>query len=171
MLVLLMGMCYAGKTTCGKLLGEKMLMLSKDFSDLFKTKYGKTEYEYLNEHGSEIFAAAEKQIMSQHYENMIISLSGSAMYCTEEMNKLKEKAKVVFINVPLRIIKQRRTAAANKRRPIVYPEGIKTFDELYYQRRAIYLKYADSIITVTDNETPEQVVNRIITELYREHKP
>ena len=47
MTYILEGMCYAGKTTLGKMLGEKLNIPSMDSRDLFFNKYNISENDYL----------------------------------------------------------------------------------------------------------------------------
>lgn len=163
MLYILVGMCYSGKTTIGKLLGNRLMIPSVDFAELFKKKFNQTEMEYLGEHGKRFFKEAEAKIMSKDYDNMVLSLSGSAIYQEESMERLKEQknTKVIFLDVPLEVVKQRRSME-NKDRPILYPEGIDTFEDLYIHRRPLYSKYANIVVPITSKDTPQDVLDLII---------
>ena len=48
------------------------------------------------------------------------------------------------------------------RRPIVYPENIKNFRELYAFRKELYEKYSNIRIDVNDDETIEETTNKIL---------
>jgi len=160
MLIVLVGMCYSGKTTIGKLLSNRLFVESVDFADLFKKRIGKTELEYLNDHGKKYFKEAEQKVMSSSYDNMILSLSGSAIYQEDEMKELAKKATIIFLDAPLEVILDRQQKEG-KVRPILYPDGIDTFEELYNQRRPLYSKHANIIVPIHKDDTPNNILERI----------
>ena len=156
-------MCYSGKTTIGKLLGNRLMIPSVDFAELFKKKFNQSEMDYLKEHGKRFFKEAEAKIMSKDYDDMVLSLSGSAIYQEESMERLKEQknTKVIFLDVPLEVIVHRRDSE-NTDRPILYPEGIETFGDLYTHRRPLYNKYANIIVPINNKDTPQDVLELIL---------
>ena len=158
---ILEGMCYAGKTTLGKMLGEKLNISSMDSRDLFYNKYNVSENEYLKEYGKENFKKAERETLSHDFTNMIFSLGGSAIYYSEEMALLKEKYTIIWLNVPFEVISYRKSQE-NWERPIVFPDGIHSFEELYNQRYNLYKKCHDIEIKVTKSDTPEDVIQKIL---------
>jgi shikimate kinase len=162
--VVLQGMCYAGKTTLGAMVGEKLGLPFLDSRDLFRQTHGVSELEYLAEHGSKGFGMAERACLEQDFEDVVLALAGSSVYYDEQMERLHERYPVVHLNVPLPVI-QRRRAADPAERPIVYPEGVDTFDALYRQRAALYPRWADVRIDVTADDTPDEVSRRITTSL------
>ena len=162
MLVILIGMCYAGKTTIGKLLSLRLGLPTTDFAELFVQKFRKTELKYLKDHGPKYFREAELYLMKKKYDNIILSLSGSSVYYEEEMLRLfnDKNTKVIFLNPPLDVIKKRRDDEGEDR-PVLYPAGINNFDELYKERYGLYTKYANVIINVDGNQTPAEVASGI----------
>jgi shikimate kinase len=55
MTIILQGMCYAGKTTLGELLGKKLNLPVLDSRDIFMDKYNISEVDYLEKYGREKF--------------------------------------------------------------------------------------------------------------------
>ena len=167
MLIILEGCCYAGKTTLAPLLSKYLNLKDMDFKDLFHAKYGMTENEYLVQKEIVEFKYAEKQILediiNKKYDNMVISLSGSSVYNSDEMRKLKEICLIVFLNVPFEVIDMRRQSDPHRHtRPILFPRGINSFEELYNQRHELYKKYSHLTINITKDETPEETKKKII---------
>ena len=158
--ILLQGMCYAGKSTLGKLLASKLNLVSLDSKEMFFNMYAQTENDYLSKHGRDKFIEAEKETMRQEFEPMVISLAGSAIYYTEIMKKLQDKYTIVWLNVPFEVIEHRKNAAADTR-PIVFPDGIHTFEELYRQRAALYEELHDIEIRVVAEDRPDDVIKKI----------
>ena len=161
-MIVLTGMCYSGKTTIGKNLSQKINKPFYDFADLFFKEFSKTEMEYLEEYGKERFGEAERLVLSKASGDIILSLSGSCIYYDEEMLKLKDK--IIFLNPTLDNIK-RRKSIENKERPILYPDGINSFEELYQQRVPLYHKYASKIIDVKDEDTIEDVTKMVLVNI------
>ena len=103
MTIVLCGMCYSGKTTIGKLLAEKLNKNGLDSRDIFKKEYGMTETEYLQKYGRDKFKIAEEKSYYQNFDDMVISLAGSAIYYDNIMNEflLNPQYTVVWLDVPL----------------------------------------------------------------------
>jgi shikimate kinase len=163
MLIILIGMCYSGKTTIGKILSRRLGVPCVDFAELFEQKFGKTELEYLSDHGKKYFKEAEQHLMKKNYDNQVLSLSGSSIYYEEEMLKLfnDKNVKVIFLNPLLDVINKRRHDEGLER-PILYPEGIKDFESLFIQRYGLYNKYANFVINIGADQSPQDVVSEII---------
>ena len=73
---------------------------------------------------------------------------------------------VVWLNVNLEQL-QKRKRNEGKERPIVYPSGIVTFEDLHSERVKLYKEYANITVNVSSMETPAQTVHRIIQKLRR----
>ena len=157
------GMCYSGKSTLGKMTADTLGLPFLDSRDLFFKTHGISEIDYLKQHGQDKFIEAEKESLKQDFEG-VLSLGGSAVYYDEEMATIKNKYNVIWLDVDYDIIVQRRDAEA-KERPIVYPDGINTFLELYQQRSRLYEKYYDYRVKVTENEPIKRTIQKILITL------
>ena len=157
------GMCYSGKSTLGKMTADTLGLPFLDSRDLFFKTHGISEIDYLKQHGQDKFIEAEKESLKQDFEG-VLSLGGSAVYYDEEMTTIKNKYNVIWLDVDYDIIVQRRDAEA-KERPIVYPDGINTFLELYQQRSRLYEKYYDYRVKVTENEPIKRTIQKILITL------
>ena len=163
-MIVLQGMCYSGKTTLGALLARELDIPFLDSRDLFQRKYQMSETEYLTTYGREKFCIAEANTLKQDLGNIVFSLGGSACYYDAVMTNLKSKHTVVWLNVSLSLIKARKEAEG-KQRPVVFPEGIDTFDALYHQRKKLYPKFTTMIIVVNETQPPVQTVQSIVDRL------
>jgi shikimate kinase len=76
-------------------------------------------------------------------ENCVIATGGSAVYCDGAMSHLQGMAKVIFLDVPIGEIKHR--IGDISQRGVVIKPGM-TLDDLYAERRPLYLKYADETV-------------------------
>ena len=168
MLLILQGICYSGKTTLGEMLSKELNLPFKDFRDLFQDEYGCTESEHLTRYGTRMFKQAEKMILSKKYDNMVLSLSGSSVYNHNEMLKLSQMGKIIFLNVSLEILQDRRSKDPKAdSRPILYPDGIISYEELYKERVKLYPQYSHIILDVTKKETPKETIERLKNIIYK----
>ena len=167
MTIFLIGMCYAGKTTIGKLLSEKLNKNWLDSRDIFKSLVGVSENEYLSKHGKMEFQKVEEASICQDFGDSIISLGGSAIYYSKQMQHLKDDPShtIIWLNVPFDVIVQRK-AAENWERPIVFPDGISSFYDLYCERRKLYEKFHTVEIKISSSDSPNDIVSAIINKLY-----
>ena len=157
------GMCYSGKSTLGKMTADTLGLPFLDSRDLFFKTHGMSEIDYLKEHGKDKFIEAEKLSLQQDFEG-VLSVGGSAVYYDEEMTALKNKYNVIWLDVDYDVIVSRKEAEA-KERPIVYPDGINSFLELYQQRSRLYNKFYDYRVKVTENEPIKKTIQKILITL------
>jgi len=157
------GMCYSGKSTLGKMTADTLGLPFLDSRDLFFKVHGTSEIEYLKKHGREKFIEAEKESLHHDFEG-VFSCGGSAVYYPEEMKMLKEKYNIIWLDVDFDVIVSRKEKEA-KERPIVYPDGINSFEELYNQRRELYKDFYDYRVEVTKDEPIQRTLQKILIEL------
>lgn len=158
--IIFIGMCYSGKTTLGREVAERIGYRFLDSRDLFFKFYKMSENEYLEKYGKYDFQEAEKNSLHYEFEG-VLSCGGSAIYYSDIMEKLKQQYNVIWLNVSYENILKRKEKDM-MRRPIVYPENIKNFRELYAFRKELYEKYSNIRIDVNDDETIEETTNKIL---------
>jgi len=161
--IIFQGMCYSGKSTLGKMTADMLGVPFLDSRDLFFKVYGVSEIEYLKKYGRDKFIEAEIKSLNYEFEG-VFSCGGSAVYYEDQMKKLKEKYNVVWLDVDFELIVNRKNKEALER-PIVYPEGINTFEELYNERVKLYPLYTSHHIKVTNTESIHDTLKRILVEL------
>lgn len=157
------GMCYSGKSTLGKMTADVLGVSFLDSRDLFFKVHGISEIEYLNKYGRDKFIEAEKASLDYDFEG-IFSCGGSAVYYPDKMKILKEKYNIIWLDVDYDIIVKRKENEA-KERPIVYPDGITNFKQLYEQRRELYSNFYDYRIEVTQDEPIKRTLQKILITL------
>ena len=162
------GMCYSGKSTLGKITADSLGLPFLDSRDLFFKVHGVSEIEYLTKYGREKFIEAEKKSLYHDFEG-VFSLGGSAVYYPEEMQMLQKKYNIIWLNVDYNVIRLRKEREA-KERPIVYPDGIETFEQLYKQRKELYENYYHYKIHVTEDEPIKKTAQKILISLVNDKK-
>ncbi|MBQ9937785.1 MAG: shikimate kinase [Oscillospiraceae bacterium] len=156
--IVLIGMPGVGKSTVGVILAK---ILNYDFVDcdlVIQKKTGKLLSEIIKEKGSSGFIKTENQIIaSLKLEKTVIATGGSAVYGKEAMENLKKSSVVVYLELELNSLKKRLSDIKN--RGVVIKDG-QSIDELFYEREALYKKYAD-IIVCEDGLNVEETIEKI----------
>jgi len=157
--IVLIGMPGVGKSTIGVILAKILGYQFIDSDLLIQNKEGKLLHEIINEQGLEAFVEIENNInTSIDLECCVIATGGSVVYGKEAMAHLKESGLIVYLKLPLPILKDR--LGNIKTRGVVLREE-QTLDELYEERSPLYEKYAD--ITVEEkNQTIEETIQVIV---------
>jgi len=161
--ITLIGMPGSGKTTVGKLLAESFDYKFVDTDNYIEKKEGKNLQEIIDNEGNAAFCEIEKNRIMEllPLKHCIISPGGSVIYSKSLMETLKNISVVIFLDLPLKALKDR---LINKEsRGIV---GLKSLSiaELYDERIPYYKKYADITINCI-NLLPSEIVNKIRKEL------
>jgi len=160
---ILNGMCYSGKSTLGKMLADTLGVEFLDSRDLFFKTYGESEISYLKRMGREDFSEAERKSLLVDF-NGVFSCGGSAIYYPEEMEVLHQNYEIIWLDADYDIIVKRKNAEGWER-PIVFPDGINSFQELYEQRKKLYQNYYTHRIKITKDEEPSQTMKRILNKI------
>ncbi|MFL0795906.1 MAG: shikimate kinase [Cellvibrionaceae bacterium] len=152
--VTLVGMPGAGKSTIGVQLAKE---LAKDFVDtdvLIQVREGKPLQQIMDETDYLNLRRIEAEVLQEtDLPNHVIATGGSAVYSHEGMAHLQTYGPVVFLDASLDELRRRIHNYEDRgiaRRPD------QTFEELFDERRALYLKYAD--ITVDCNNKSEAII-------------
>jgi len=143
--IVLIGMSAAGKSTIGVVIAKR---LGYDFldSDLLIQKQEKALLsEIIEEKGVDGFLEIENNVnLGIDVQNTVIAPGGSVVYCAEAMEHLKDIAVIVYLEVPLEILKSR--IKSLKSRGIVIREN-QSFEDVYFERKELFEKYADITIS------------------------
>ena len=145
--IILTGMPGAGKSTIVVLLAKVLGYGFADADLLIQAKYGKLLCELIAEHGDEGFLKIENEVNRDvDMTHTVIATGGSAIYCTEAMEKYMANDTVVYIKLPYEEIADR--LGNIKRRGVVLKEG-QTLKSLYDERTPLYEKYAHIVVNAT----------------------
>jgi shikimate kinase len=160
--ITLCGFMGCGKSTVGKSLAAK---LGTEFIDMDKYIENAADmliidiFETLGEPTFRKFES-ETAIALSKKENIIIAAGGGAVLKEENVKAFKNGGKLVLIDVPLSIIKER--LSGDKTRPLlIRANKDKRMLQLFVTRLPIYSNAADIIIDA-GNKTPEAIADEII---------
>lgn len=166
--IFIQGMCYSGKTTIGKQLAKSLNIEFWDSRDIFYNKHQMYDLDYLNSFGPEKFSIAEKESFLQSFGQKVVALSGSSLYLDDVMKNIKKKGILIWLKPTFDVIIKRKynEELNNIIRPIVYPDSINSFEQLYYSRQILYQKWnPDIIIDIDINDSSSTVIQKITQQL------
>ncbi len=148
--IVLIGMPACGKSTLGVQLAKWLSMGFIDTDLLVQARAGQSMQAFQDLHGMEAYQTLEcETVQSIVCENCVVATGGSAVYCDAAMRHLKQIATVVFLEVPLGEIKRR--IGDLLQRGVVIKPGM-TLDDLFAERRPLYLRHADLVFDCARKE-------------------
>lgn len=157
--LILVGMPGAGKSTVGLLLAKELVKAFVDTDLLIQTKEDQALQDIIIERGYMALRQVEENILlGMNCPNHIIATGGSAVYSRKGMQHLMQFGRVVFLKVPLTELQARINNEAT--RGIAKPAS-QSFTELFTEREALYLQYADVTINAY-NKTPAEIVAEVM---------
>lgn len=158
--VVMVGMPGSGKSTIGVILAKSLGFDFVDTDLVICKREGKKLQEIIDTEGLEKFLEIEQQVGEEISPvNSVVATGGSMMLSDEAMKNLKKDGIVVYVEVPLKILKKRITNM--KTRGIAFKKG-ETLEDIFRVRTPLYEKYADITITADENTVPEDCVNQIV---------
>lgn len=158
--VVMVGMPGSGKSTIGVILAKSLGFDFVDTDLVICKREGKKLQEIIDTEGLEKFLEIEQQVGEEISSvNSVVATGGSMILSDEAMKNLKKDGIVVYVEVPLEILKKRITNM--KTRGIAFKKG-ETLEDIFRVRTPLYEKYADITITADENTVPEDCVNQIV---------
>ena len=165
--ITLIGMPGAGKSTIGKKLAKKLKFKFVDLDILIKDKDGKSHTSVLEGQGEKKLLSLESQYtLALNLEKTVFSPGGSIVYSPVAMEKLRNETTIIYLDLPISIIKKRLGKNINQRGIVGLAE--KGLDGLFSERTPLYLSAAHYVIPCV-NLSDEKVINKIHEIL--QHKP
>jgi shikimate kinase len=157
--IILIGMPGAGKSTVGVILAK---LTSSDFVDtdlLIQISQGRPLQDIVDKDGPMVLRRMEEEIiLGLDCNNHVIATGGSAVYSDAAMMHLKSCGVSVLLDVDLPTL-QSRIHDFKTRGLAKNPD--QTLSDLYLERSALYIKYADMRVDCTGLRQEEVCVTII----------
>jgi shikimate kinase len=160
----LVGMMGAGKSTVGRQLASRLGYHFFDTDALIEQATGQSVRQIFAESGEAIFRKLESQVLAQlcAQKNLLISTGGGIVTTPFNWSYLRHGI-VVWLDVPIDTLYQR--LQQDEGRPLLQtPDPLQTLTDLLVQRERLYAQ-ADLRLTTQPAETPDQICDRLLTEL------
>lgn len=160
MTIFLCGFMGCGKSTIGQILAKKSGCGFCDTDELIVKNEGMTIPEIFSQKGEPYFRAVEAEtVKSLCGKNTVVACGGGAMQNSETARAVRENGgTIVYLNVPFDVCYDR--IKGDKNRPIVMNNTKEQLEEIYNNRRDIYMK--NSTVMVEAVGSPAGIAGSII---------
>ncbi len=159
--LVLTGMMGCGKTTCGKLLAQRLGRELIDTDAYIEQRQGRTIAEIFAAEGEPYFRALELDVCRElsGQQNLVIACGGGLPLQAACRDALGSSGVVVFLNRDPGAIYD---SLDTQGRPLAQQDRA-AFLERFRQREPVYRAWAD--VTVTDPASPEAAVEELLNKV------
>ena len=161
--IVLIGMMGSGKTTCGRLLAERLGRPFVDCDEWIERSAGRTISELFAAYGEwgfrELERRAVRELSSQN--NLVIAAGGGTVLRQDNVDALRQSGVLVFLHRPA---EESYDGLPTGNRPLAQG-GRQAFLATYARRLPAYLAAAD--LTVEDFSSPQATVEEVLDRLSR----
>lgn len=159
--IVLIGMMGSGKTTIGKLLGEKLTLRSIDIDVIIEQNEKRTVSEIFRNEGEKYFRNIERETIEKNFTNkdLIISLGGGAFEDQLTQELLLKNSTVIYLKTSPNVILER--IKNNTNRPLLKNQmTVEKIQSIILQRQKNY--ELANITILTDNKNTDKIVEEIL---------
>lgn len=145
--IILCGFMGCGKSTVGKNIARKNGRKFLDMDTYIEEKAGMKVSEIFEKYGENGFRNMEHEACLEiaEMEDLVVASGGGAFTFERNVRAFKGKDTIVFLDVPLEVIKNR--LRNDKTRPLLQrPDKDRAMKELFEKRYPIYKDAADVVI-------------------------
>ncbi|MEW6492814.1 MAG: shikimate kinase [Cyanobacteriota bacterium] len=162
--VFLVGMMGSGKSTVGRLLAHQLGYRFYDSDVVIERVADKTINQIFADDGKESFRQLESQVLSQLSAQIRSIIATGGGIVMQQLNwSYLHHGLVIWLDAPVDVLIDR--LREDTTRPLLQQENpIQTLQNIFDQRRNLYAE-ADLHIRISAEDTPEQIVSRIIAEI------
>ena len=162
--VFLVGMMGTGKTTVGNLLARQLGYSFVDTDEVIEKSTGKTINQIFADEGEENFRQIESEVLSQLSAHTQLTIATGGGIVLQRFNwSYLHHGMVIWLDAPVDVLMAR--LQNDITRPLLQNDNpAQALQKLLDQRKSLYAE-ADLHIRISANDTPEQIVSRIIAEI------
>jgi shikimate kinase len=163
MKIYIVGFMGAGKTTVGRELATRVDTPFFDLDDLVQSAEKASIKEIFAQQGEPYFRKRERDILrsTRYLDNAIIATGGGTFTFDENIQFIQSEGLSVYLSAAYALLRARMGDKAAER-PL-YRDDVATHE--LYNSRTRYYRMADITIEIRDDETPKEIVERLVLEL------
>jgi shikimate kinase len=163
MKIYLVGFMGSGKTTIGRELGVRIDTPFFDLDELVESAEKVSIKEIFASRGEPYFRKRERDLLrsTTHLDAAVIATGGGTFTFDENIQFIQSEGMSVYLSAPYALLRSR---VGNKaaERPL-FSDDLATHE--LYASRIRYYRTADLTIEVREEETPVEIVERLVLEL------
>ena len=162
MKIYLVGFMGSGKTTIGRELATRIDAPFFDLDELIETAEKSTIKDLFATHGEAYFRKRERDLLrsTKHLESAVIATGGGTFTFDENIQFIQSEGMSVYLSAPYALLRAR--VGVKDDRPL-FRDDVSTHE--LYANRIRYYRMSDLTIEVREDETPAEIVERLILEL------
>ncbi|MDC3152859.1 AAA family ATPase [SAR86 cluster bacterium] len=155
----LIGMAGCGKSTLGKALSKELNVDFLDTDSLIEEKHQLTLEQIKTKYGYQFLRSEEENVIMNITSTIkIISTGGSAIYSDKSMLHLSKFSKIIYLDTPFDIIKNR--IVNGEDRGLAVAPGT-SIEDAYRERIVLYEKWGE--LKLDGSLSIDELVSRIIS--------
>ena len=165
MKIYLVGFMACGKTTIGRELAARINEPFFDLDELVEAAEKMSVKEIFFQMGELYFRKRERDLLrsTKHLESAVIATGGGTFAVDENIQFIQSEGLSVYLSAPYALLRARIGDKAADR-PL-FRDDLSTHE--LYANRIRYYRMADITIEIREEETPVEIVERLLLELPR----
>jgi shikimate kinase len=162
MKIYLVGFMGAGKTTIGRELALRIDAPFFDLDELIESAEKLTIRDLFAQHGEPYFRKRERDLLraTRNLESAIIATGGGTFTFDENIQFIQSEGLSVYLSAPYALLRSR--VSTKDDRPL-FRDDLATHE--LYANRIRYYRMSDITIEIREEETPMEIVERLLLEL------
>jgi shikimate kinase len=163
MKIYLVGFMGAGKTTIGRELASRIEAPFFDLDELVEAAEKLTIREIFARQGEPYFRKRERDVLrsTKWLEHAVVATGGGTFTFDENIQFIQSEGLSVYLSAPWTLLRARINDKAEAR-PL-YRDDLSTHE--LYANRIRYYRMSDITLEVREEETPGEIVERLLLEL------
>lgn len=162
MKIYLVGFMACGKTTVGRELAARIDAPFFDLDELVESSEKMSIKEIFAQRGEPYFRKRERDVLrsTKHLESAVVATGGGTFTFDENIQFIQSEGVSVYLSAPYALLRSR--VGAKDDRPL-FRDDLATHE--LYANRIRYYRMCDITLDIREEETPAEIVERLVLEL------